>query len=343
MQRLHLALQFQATGTEGFAHGPGQSRGQGVEALAQQAEGAPRVLGRQARLQAGQALAALAHLAVERALQAHLQVIQALGLLAQPFARVAQASGQPVQAQVLVGDQLAHAQQQAALQALQALAQAAGIRCQQLGGRGGRRRANVGDEVADGHIRLVADGADDGGLAGGDGAGHGLFVEAPEVFEGAAAPGQDERVEALGIRQGQGADDLRGGLAALHGGGHQGQADLGRTAAEHADDVADHRAGGGGDDAYALRMGRQRALALGGEQALAGELLLERFEGQAQGAVTGGLHGVGDHLVVATAFEQRDLAPHLHRQPVTQGLAHLEALCRNSAQRTWAWLSLRVK
>ncbi|MCP6082986.1 hypothetical protein NL341_28705, partial [Klebsiella pneumoniae] len=78
-------LQFQATGTEGFAHGSGQSRGQGVEALAQQAEGASRVLGRQARLQAGQALAALAHLAVEGALQAHLQVIQALGLLAQPF------------------------------------------------------------------------------------------------------------------------------------------------------------------------------------------------------------------------------------------------------------------
>ncbi|MCY1413761.1 hypothetical protein D9M71_291980 [compost metagenome] len=118
------------------------------------------------------------------------------------------------------------------------------MRRQQFGGGGGRRRAHVGDEIADRHVGLVADRADDGRRAGGDGARHGFLVEAPEVFQRAAATGQDQRVEALRVGQLQGADDLPGGLAALHGGGDQGQLDLRRAAAEHADDVADHRAGG---------------------------------------------------------------------------------------------------
>ncbi|MCY1530554.1 hypothetical protein D9M68_657450 [compost metagenome] len=69
-------------------------------------------------------------------------------------------------------------------------------------------------------------------------------------------------------------------------------------------------------------MGRQRTLALGGEQAFAGELVLQRLEGQAQGAVAGRLDAVEDQLVVAAPLEQRDLAAHPHRQAVLQRLAH---------------------
>ncbi|MNQ69346.1 hypothetical protein D3C85_839370 [compost metagenome] len=71
-----------------------------------------------------------------------------------------------------------------------------------------------------------------------------------------------------------------------------------------------------------LRVGWQRALAFGGEQAFGGELFLQGLEGQAQGAVAGRLHRVGDQLVVAAAFEQRDLAAHPYRQAIAQGLAH---------------------
>ena len=82
------------------------------------------------------------------------------------------------------------------------------------------------------------------------------------------------------------------------------QESLGRAAAEHADDVANHCPGGGGDDADALRVGRQRLLALGAEQPFGAEFFLECFEGQAQGAITGRLDGIEDQLVVATPLEQ---------------------------------------
>nr|VVN27602.1 hypothetical protein PS652_04666 [Pseudomonas fluorescens] len=167
----------------------------------------------------------------------------------------------------------------------------------------------------------MADGADDRRLAGSDGASHGFFVEAPEVFQRAAAAGQDQRVEAATVGQLQGADDLLDGFAALHGGGDQGQLDLRRTAAEHTDDVADHCASGRADDADALRVSGQGAFVLGTEQAFGTEFFFQRFEGQAQGSVAGRLDGVEDQLIVATALEQRDLAAHFDRQAITQGLA----------------------
>ena len=65
----------------------------------------------------------------------------------------------------------------------------------ELGGGGGRGGAEVGDEVGDGEVGLVADGGDDGELGGGDGAGEGLVVEAGEVFEGASAAGDEDEVD----------------------------------------------------------------------------------------------------------------------------------------------------
>ena len=190
--------------------------------------------------------------------------------------------------------------------------------------RRGRRGgcADIGDEVGDGDIGLVAHGAHHRGLAGRQSAGYGFFVEAPEVFQRTAATGQDQGVEALAVGQLQGADDLGSGLAALHGGRNQRQFDLRCPPFEDADDVADYRASGRGDDADALGMGRQRALAFGGEEAFGGQALLEGLEGQAQGAVAGRLDAVEDQLVVAAAFEQRDLAAYLDRQAVAQGLPY---------------------
>ncbi len=211
----------------------------------------------EACVEAGQAFALIGQLLVEGAAQAHVQVIQALGLLAQALAGVAQASAGAFQAQAFAGQTALHVQRQAPLQVVQALHQLAAVRGQQFGGGRGRRRAHVGDEVGDGYIGLMAHGADDGRDAGGHGAGHDFLVEAPEIFQRAAATGQDQCVVTLRIGALQGADDLRGGLAALYGGGDQVQLHLRRAAAEHADDVADHCAGGRGDDADALGMGGQ--------------------------------------------------------------------------------------
>ena len=70
----------------------------------------------------------------------------------------------------------------------------------ELGGGGGGGGAEVGDEVGDGEVGLVADGGDDGEVGGGDGAGEGLVVEAGEVFDGAAAAGDDDQVGFVGVR-----------------------------------------------------------------------------------------------------------------------------------------------
>ena len=69
-------------------------------------------------------------------------------------------------------------------------------------------------------------------------------------------------------------------------------------------------------------MRRQRALAVGAEQALGAKLFLERLESQAQRTIASRLHRIEDQLIVATAFEQGHLAAHPYRQAITQCLAH---------------------
>ncbi|MCY1434075.1 hypothetical protein D9M71_501200 [compost metagenome] len=69
-------------------------------------------------------------------------------------------------------------------------------------------------------------------------------------------------------------------------------------------------------------MRRQRHLALGTEQAFGAELFLQGIEGQAQRAIASRLHGVEDQLIITAPLEQRDLATHLDRQAVFQGLAN---------------------
>ncbi len=212
---------------------------------------------------------------------------------------------------------VAHAQQQSLMQTAQALLQVGAARRQQLGRCRRRGGAHVGDEIGDRYVGFMPHGTDDWRDAGVHSARHGFFVEAPEVFQRAAATGQDQRVETLRIGQLQRPNDLSGGFAALHGGRNQRQFDLRCAAFEHRDDVADHRAGRRADDADAPRMGGQGGLALGSEQAFAGELFLQCLEGQTQCAIAGRLQRIENQLIVAAAFEQRHLASHAHRQAVT--------------------------
>jgi hypothetical protein len=64
----------------------------------------------------------------------------------------------------------------------------------QLGGGGGGRRAEIGDEVRDGEVGLVPNGGDDGQGGGGDDTGQGLVVEPSEVFQRASAAGYEDKV-----------------------------------------------------------------------------------------------------------------------------------------------------
>ncbi len=75
-----------------------------------------------------------------------------------------------------------------------------------------RRRgggAQVGDEIADGEIGLMANGGDDRDAAGGDGARQGLIVEGGKVFDAASAARNDNDID------GEGGEFAAGLLAAL--------------------------------------------------------------------------------------------------------------------------------
>ncbi len=69
----------------------------------------------------------------------------------------------------------------------------------QLGGGGRGGRAEVGSEVGDGEVGLMADGGDHGQARGGDGAGDALRVEGGQIFKRAAAAGEDDDVDQAGI------------------------------------------------------------------------------------------------------------------------------------------------
>ncbi len=70
----------------------------------------------------------------------------------------------------------------------------------ELGGGRGRGRAEIGDEIGDGEIGFVADGGDDRHFGCANGAGDGLFVEGPQIFERAAAASEDDDVGPTAVR-----------------------------------------------------------------------------------------------------------------------------------------------
>ena len=188
----------------------------------------------------------------------------------------------------------------------------------QLGGGGRRGGAEVGDKIGDGEVGLVADGGDTGELGGGDGASEGFVVEAGEIFDGAAAAGEDDEIDftRIGVEPADAGGDRAGAVCPLHGSGVDEEVEAGVTAADDGDDVADDGAGGRGDDADAARERRQGALAGGVEESLGGEALLELLEGELQGAAAARLHGLGDQLQLATALVDGDAAAHQHGEAV---------------------------
>ena len=99
--------------------------------------------------------------------------------------------------------------------------------------RGRRRGANVGDEVADGEVGLVADAADDRQDRLEHRACHRLLVERPQILDRAAAATHDQDVDLgafVGERDRRG--DLGGGARTLHRGGIQENRQRGEAARE---------------------------------------------------------------------------------------------------------------
>ena len=186
-----------------------------------------------------------------------------------------------------------------------------------LGGGGRRGRAQVGHEIGDGDVGLVAHGGNHRHGAGGDGARHGLFVEGPEIFQRAAAAAHDDQVRPPGAAEiFDAAADFFHRALALHQRGEEADVQAREAARENLDHVGDGGAARRGDDADAPRKARQGALALRREESLGGQFLLELLEGQLQRAESLRLEQFDQQLVFAARFVDVDAAARQHRQAV---------------------------
>ena len=177
-----------------------------------------------------------------------------------------------------------------------------------LRGRRRRRRAQVGDEVGDRDVGLVADGRDHRHRAAGDRARHDLLVERPEILDRSAAAPDDDDVDArrpCAIAR-EPAGDVERGAFALHARRANHEVRVRVAAAQHVDDVAHGRAVERGDDADLAGQRGQRPLAAPVEQAFGREPLLQLLEGELQRAEPLGLEVLADDLILALRVVDAD-------------------------------------
>ncbi len=181
----------------------------------------------------------------------------------------------------------------------------------ELGGGGRRGSAHVGDEIGDSEIGFVAYAGDYGNLRSEDGARDFFFIEGPEIFEGAAAAGENQNVDHLpAIEELQRANDFGGGAIALDAHGIDGEVHIAEAAAQDAHHVADGGSAGRSDQADAAGEKRQRLLAAGGEEAFGFEALLELLEGELQSTESDRFDVLDIDLVFAARFVDADGAAH---------------------------------
>ena len=172
-------------------------------------------------------------------------------------------------------------------------------------------------------------------------------VEGGQIFQRAAAAGEDDevdRVRRAGIIEiGDGGFNFGGGGLALHAGREEQDVEAGVAAADNVKKVADDGAGGRGDDADGARKCRQRALARGVEKAFGFESLLELLEGELERAGANGLKGFGHELHLAALVVDADPAASEDVLAVFGRKRSSEAWRRKRTTGSWASASFRVK
>ncbi len=190
--------------------------------------------------------------------------------------------------------------------------------------RGGRRRAQVRDEVANREIGFVTDTGHDRQ----QGIEHclrdGLLVEGPQVLDGAAATRDDQHVDfGARVRRAYRPCDFRGGSVALDRRRIQDHACGGPAAAQCGQDVVQGRGPRGGHDADGARIQRQRALARLGEPAGSLELRFQLRKFFIQRADAGQADGFDVELEFAACLVNRRRCAHLDLYTVAKRESHV--------------------
>ena len=174
------------------------------------------------------------------------------------------------------------------------------IRHRELGSARGRGCSNIGDEIGNGEIDLVAHAGDDGNAHGGHRPGDNLLVERPEILQRTATSGQDEQVAfAAPVSQFQRRGDFRGSARTLHRSGVYQHRNRGKTPRQHRDDIAHGGATGRGHDSDSARQFRLLQLALGIEQAFRRKLALQFLESTPQQPLAHLLQVLDHQLILA--------------------------------------------
>ena len=186
--------------------------------------------------------------------------------------------------------------------------------------RGGR--PDVGDQVEQGVVLLVADRGHDRGAAGGHRPKEGLVAEGQQVLRRPAAAGDDDDVDVVEpVEVGDRVAHL------LHGGGalDRDLAHLDPDRGPAAAGVLHHVVLGGAappaDQAHRAGQERQRSLAVGGEQAFPGQGPLELLDPRQQLAFAQWTHHLHPQREGSALGVEARLDPHDHAGALTHGRA----------------------
>ena len=189
----------------------------------------------------------------------------------------------------------------------------------QLCRRRGSGGAPVGHVVGDGKVRFMAHAADHRNPAAKDGPRHHFFIEGPEVFQGTAAPGNDDDIAAaIAVQPVQGGGDGWRCVQALNLGGGEEQGGQRVAAADDVLDVLPGRPGGRGDHADYLGELGQGTFAGLLEQAFLGQAGFQPFQLQGQLALSFGQHPVNHKIGGTPGFVEADPPVGPHRLAVCQ-------------------------
>ena len=190
-----------------------------------------------------------------------------------------------------------------------------------LGGSGRGRRPDVGNEIGDREVRLVANRRDNRVRTGDDGPCHALQIETPQVFQRPTTAGQQHHVGFESASPIEGSNQLALGAVSLYCTRDQCDLEPWKSTLDHVQHITERSAGGTGNDGQVAGVLRQRTLPILIEQPLSGELLLQRFERRAESAFSGRLETIHDQLKIASRLVEADPA----RQTYLQAVLNVQA------------------
>ena len=153
---------------------------------------------------------------------------------------------------------------------------------------------------------------------------HGLFVERPQVFQAAAAAGDDQHVDRprQTIGRGDGGGNFGRGPFALHAGWQHQHVDAAPPPPEHFQKVAQRRPGRTGNDRDLAAGNGARAACVRPEQPFGGQPLAKLPQGQLQGPHPLGQYLLDHQLITAPRGVQIQMSLADHFQPVVQVEPH---------------------